>query len=288
MALEIPSSYVQAGQITARQAPQGWHVVDPQEGSIAPDDGADRADLGRELHDNGIRLIAVRHGQSETNAFAEKKGVPVLCGQVESPLSSKGMAQACEAADKIYQSLGGDAWLMQAAGNPALIPVIYSSTLSRALNTAHTTADLIGKRAGELADSGRIDRQAAERISHDVQPHQDKRILEMSYGDFELQPIPSVIKEQPEFMGNWEAYKGKGIDFVHSFPNGESRSDVIDRVSSFMRDLVDHDGGRTVLMFCHAETIVAAQTILGKQQLDNGRIHVNVSGVKNATPIELT
>jgi len=89
-------------------------------------------------------------------------------------------------------------------------------------------------------------------------------------------------------MENWESYKGKGVDFIHTFPHGESRSNVIQRVDHFLQDVAAHDKGRTIVLFCHLETIVAAQTILGKTQIDNGRLRVNAAEIKNATPIALT
>ncbi len=268
--------------------PGSFHVVDPQEGSIAPDSPASSRDVQKDIYESGVRLIAVRHGQSEANAMAENKGTPILCGQVESPLSMKGKTQAAEAAAKIYQELGGDTWMIQAACNPALIPVLYTSNLSRAEETARATVDLLKQKAGELAGKNQITPGEAGILSRNLEPHVDKRITEMNYGDYELRPVTEVFKEKPEFMENWESYRGKGVDFIHPFPHGESRSNVIDRVGSFMQDVASHDRGRTIIMFCHLETIVAAQTILGKTQIDNGRLWVNAAGIKNATPIALT
>jgi len=273
---------------SATPVPAGFHVVDPEEGSIAPDSSATGGDIQKDLFEEGIHVIAVRHGQSEANAMAEEKGTPILCGQIESPLSMKGKTQAAEAAAKIYQQLGGDTWLMQAACNPALIPVLYTSNLSRAEETARATVNLLTQKAEELAGKNQITSGEASSISRNLEPHVDERITEMNYGDYELHPVTEVVEEKPEFMQNWESYRGKGVDFVHTFPRGESRSNVMNRVDSFLQDVAAHDKGRTIIMFCHLETIVAAQTILGKTQIDNGRLRVNAAAIKNATPIALT
>ena len=86
-------------------------MAQPGEGSISP--GLECKRLETELDECNVKLIAVRHGQSQVNAHAEELGAPILCGQTDSPLTSKGTEQAELAADKLYRELGGDNWLHQ-------------------------------------------------------------------------------------------------------------------------------------------------------------------------------
>ena len=78
-----------------------------------------------------------------------------------------------------------------------------------------------------------------------------------------------------------------GIDFVHRFPGGESRCDVLLRVDSFLDHVATHHPGRTVLIFAHMRTIAMAQQDLGQMPLEDGKMREVTRHIRNATPIVL-
>ena len=255
------------------------------EGSISP--GLESKRIETELDEYSVKLIAVRHGQSQVNAQAEELGAPILCGQTDSPLTSKGAAQAELAADKLYAELGGDNWLQQSAAHPKSLPKIFCGPLTRARQTAQATSTLITARAQQMARVGLLTAQQATLVAAAVQPEVDERITEMNYGVYEQRPLAQLQQEQPEFARRWDGYKGQGIDFLHRFPEGESRSDVMLRVGSFLEDLPRRYAGRTVIMFSHLEAIAAAQTDLGLTPVVEGRAKISPDSIKNATPLAL-
>lgn len=258
--------------------------MDHRAGSIAPAG----ADLSAALRESQVEVIAVRHGQSRVNAEAEALGAPILCGQVDSPLTAKGQLQAESAAEKIYQQLGGDAWLRQAAQEPQRLPKLFCGPLSRARDTAQATSDLLSRRAQQLKLQGLLSAQQAAGIAALVQPQVDPRLNEMAYGAYELKPLAQLQRDLPEFSQRWDGFKGQGIDFLHRFPQGESRTDVMTRVADFLGELPQRYPRRTVIIFCHLETIAAAQTDLGLTPVENGHSRVNAGAIQNATPLTLT
>lgn len=263
--------------------PRGWKVHDRQTGSIAPDG----VDLAARLRHSQVKVVAVRHGQSQVNAQAEEQKAPILCGQVDSPLTPKGRTQADAAADKIYQQLGGDGWLQQAASQPQLLPKLFCGPLSRARDTAQATSNLLTRQAEQLKLQGLISAHQAAGLAALVQPQVDQRLTEMAYGDYELKPLAQLQQDLPGFSQRWDGFKGQGIDFLHRFPQGESRADVMTRVADFLEELPQQYPSRTVLIFCHLETIAAAQTDLGLTPIEQGHTRINAGAIQNATPLNL-
>lgn len=256
----------------SNRLPSGWKVVNRDRGSIAPES----LTLRDRLEESDVHLVAIRHGQSLTNAKGKELGVAILCGQAESDLSVEGRSQAWNAAAQLYQDLGGDEWMQKAALNPQLLPVLYCSPQSRARDTAQATATFLHAKAEQLG------------LEVNLRPTEDARLKEMAYGDFELNQLPDVRAQEPQFIGNWDGYTGEGCDFLHRFPHGESRSDVMDRTASFLGEVATRDAGRTVVMFAHLETIVATEANLGLLPTEDGELRAKAGEVKNATPMLLT
>ena len=124
--------------LTLAPVPRGFSEVDPVDGSIAY---KGESQLKRLLESNGVKLIAVRHGQSQSNADSEQTGQPLLYGRSESPLTDKGRQQAQACAVELYRELGGDEWLKTCIDDPSKLPVFISSTVSRTVDTANILTD---------------------------------------------------------------------------------------------------------------------------------------------------
>lgn len=260
-----PSSDLQSTPIPADL---GLKEVDRAEGSLAY---SGPPVLRQKLLAGKISLIGLRHGQTEANALAEK-GPPVVCGQVETALTPKGRQQAAEAAQQLFSQLGGQAWLEKAAQDPSLLPVLLSSPLSRAHDTAQALVDLVREKS-----DGRVQLP----ITH------DPRLLELNFGRYEMKRVTELSKEQPELAARWDSHKGSGIDFQHRFPGGESRLDVTARVAGLLQELPQKYPGRTVLLVCHQETLVAARTALGFSKQRDGRLRADSQEIQNASPLRL-
>lgn len=218
--------------------------------------------LRARLEERGVRLVGIRHGQTERNASP----VPVLCGQNETRLTAKGREQAAEAARRLFDELGGSDWLR----DPSQVPVVYASPLSRARETAQALADLVAERGGVLPIVI------------------DERLLEIHFGSFENRAVPEMWAERPDFAKTWDSFDGQGANFMERFPGGESRADVVNRVADFLEDVAREHPGRTVLTFCHQETLVAARAALGLSRTAEGKLRADAPAIHNATPLALT
>lgn len=218
--------------------------------------------LRARLEERGVRLVGIRHGQTERNASP----VPILCGQNETRLTAKGREQAAAAARRLFEELGGAEWLR----DPSQMPVVYASPLSRAHETARALADLVAEQGGDLPIVT------------------DARLLEIHFGDYEERPVPDLWAAEPRFAKSWDSFDGQGASFMERFPGGESRADVVNRVGDFLEDVAREHPGRTVLTFCHQETLVAARAALGLSRTAEGKLRADAPLVHNATPIALT
>lgn len=243
--------------------------VSCEDGSLAYDGLRHR--LHDRLEEAGVRLLGIRHGQTHANRQAEETGVPLICGRSESPLTDQGWDQARQAAEALVEELGGEEWLSRVRRDPELLPVVYTSPLERARDTAGCFLDLVRSRTGL-----------------GLAPRVDERLSEFDFGDYEMRPVPELVADEPVLARNWDSYKGEGVDFLHRFPSGESRSDVAVRVSQLLKDVAERHQGRTVLLFCHQETLVATRTVLGLSRTQDGKVRADAASIKNAVPYCLT
>ena len=153
-----------------------------------------------------MRLIVVRHGATEAGA----KGI--ILSRIDGPLSEIGKQQANELAVKL-------------AKEP--IDTIYSSPLSRAVESA---------------------RPLAEKLSKTIK--EDSRLLEVHMGSFAGKPLDSTI----EIFGLscvplMDSYKFDITTF-----GGESDKQVRQRVQSFLEDMT-RSKDKTIAVFSHDGTL---------------------------------
>jgi 2,3-bisphosphoglycerate-dependent phosphoglycerate mutase len=148
------------------------------------------------------RLCIVRHGETAWNAEHRVQG------QLDVPLNSIGQAQALAAA-KVLAREKFDA--------------IYSSDLSRALQTAQPTATL---------------------FSMKILPEKDLR--ERHYGIFERLTYAEVKTRYPQDYARFEAR-----DPEYAFRTGESLKGFSARSVSVIAKIVNQNKDRSILVFTH-------------------------------------
>ena len=148
------------------------------------------------------RLCIVRHGETAWNAEHRVQG------QLDVPLNSIGQAQA-QAAAKVLAREKFDA--------------IYSSDLSRALQTAQPTATLFSLKV--LAE---------------------KDLRERHYGIFERLTYAEVKTRYPEDYARFEAR-----DPEYAFRTGESLKDFSARSIAVISRIADQNKDQRILVFTH-------------------------------------
>lgn len=151
-----------------------------------------------------VRLILVRHGESEYNVLKK------FSGQLDVPLTELGRKQAEITAKYILQT--------------KKIDVIYSSDLSRAVDTVKPVADALG-----------------------LPIHTEKGLREICLGDWTGMQIEDVREKHSEA---YQAYQN-GARAV----NGESRGDVLKRAMKAVMEIAQREEGKTVLVGSHNGTI---------------------------------
>ena len=152
------------------------------------------------------RVLLVRHGQSEGNAEGR------FGGHTATPLSARGRRQAAAAARALLEEK---------------VTAIYSSDLSRAVETAMPLARLTG-----------------------LDVEQTEAFRERSVGVMEGLTFEEAAERHPE---QYAALIRR--DFDHVLLGGESYRQMLDRASAHLdRVIAQHAGGRLVV-FSHTGTI---------------------------------
>ena len=151
-------------------------------------------------------LILVRHGQSVGNLQG------LYCGQLDFPLSEKGFVQAELTGAYLKENYRIDA--------------IYSSDLSRAMQTAEPTAKAFG-----------------------LETVPEKDLREICVGEWEGQNANEVIHKYAKEYDLWRTqpdYAPKG---------GETREQMQERVERCLKKILSENEGKTVAVFTHCGTI---------------------------------
>ena len=260
-------------------APCGFAPVEDSDGSLNYQ-GPNL--LCKRLAFANIQILAVRHGQAESNAQSEALGQPLLYGQSESPLTDKGRQQARDCASKLYEQLGGSSWLAQALQDPRKLPVLASSDVSRAQDTATIL------KAGLADEAEKLQGPEGRRIIEEqLTVLSDPRLRETNFGRFETRPLAELQNAYPDFVSHWRPSEGMGTDFRHRFPGGESRADVMKRVGNFFDGCCLRFPGRTVIMVSHGETLLSTRALLGKAPVQEGKVAAETGAIPNAIPFWL-
>ena len=270
---------LQQSSLELSPAPSGFAPVEDVDGSLNYQ-GPNL--LCKRLAFANVQVLAVRHGQAQSNAQSEALGQPLLYGQSESPLTDKGRQQARDCALKLYEQLGGSQWLNEALEDPALLPVLASSDVTRAQDTAAIL------KAGLADEAERLRGPEGRRVVEEqLQILSDSRLRETNFGRYETRPLAELQTAYPDFVSHWRPSEGMGTDFRHRFPGGESRADVMKRVGNFLDGCCLRFPGKTVIMVSHGETLLSTRALLGKAPVQEGKVAAETGAIPNATPFWL-
>ncbi len=149
-----------------------------------------------------MRLILVRHGETEHN-----RGQLTL-GRADVALNERGRGQARALASSF-------------AATPA---AVYSSPLSRALETARAIAE----RAG-------------------LEPRLEPGLIEMDIGGMEHLTGVELRERYPEFLARWLSAECADV----RMPGGETLREAQERAWSAVADMLDRHGDATVVAVTH-------------------------------------
>lgn len=151
-----------------------------------------------------VTIILIRHGQTAWNEPGER-----IRGRSDVPLSQEGIAQARATARYVAAR-----WPLTA---------VYSSPLSRAMETARAVAEAQGLQ---------------------VQPLEG--LLDLGFGEWEGLTIAEVQERYPDLWRAWQ----EAPHTVH-FPGGESLDAVRERAMAALEETVRRHPGETVAMVGH-------------------------------------
>ena len=105
-------------------------------------------------------------------------------------------------------------------------------------------------------------------VYHDVPIITDDRLIEIDPGKWEGQYLEDIAREYPKEFSDWN-----NDPAVFQAPEGESMSDVYNRVSAAVNDIVRDNPGKTVCIVSHGCTIKTMMCYLhGWQVRDIGGI----------------
>lgn len=159
-----------------------------------------------------MKLLLTRHGQTDWNIARRYQG------QTDIPLNETGLLQA----ELLAQRLATHT-----------IHAIYSSDLSRAMNTAKAIAS-----------------------AQEQTPvlHSDTRWRELSFGNWEGMTYQEMSAHSPELFEAWMK-----DSLTISTPNGETHRQLADRVQSAFDEIKAKHNDETILVVGHSGSI---QTLL--------------------------
>lgn len=180
-----------------------------------------------------VRLYLVRHGETGSNRLG------LALGQADVPLNERGRRQAGRLADAL-----------------AAVPLaaVYSSSLSRALDTARTIA-------------GR----------HGLDVIVEPGLIEMNIGELEGLAFPELRERFPGLLDSWMSDEGP----YYCLPGGERLVDVQARALKTLRELAErHREDEAVCAVTHNFLILSMLTsILGINLSNFRRVRQAVAGV---------
>lgn len=158
--------------------------------------------------DSNVRLLFIRHGETDKN-----RGNTVQ-GQIDEPLNQRGKKQS-QRVRRIIDELSSS------------IDLIYSSDLSRALDTA-------------------------KEAFPDREIQTDARLREQDFGQLQDGVMEEYNENHPEYK-----LENQGIEIA--YPGGESTRDVFNRVQSSIEDIIYECDNGTAVIFLHMTPIFCIQ-----------------------------
>ncbi|ASG01766.1 histidine phosphatase family protein [Vibrio ordalii] len=159
------------------------------------------------------KIFVLRHGETQYNA--ERK----LQGHCNSSLTRKGIAQAQSVGLTLKRHLKGRNFK------------VYSSSLGRALQTAHIVCEAISYSVSQIIE--------------------EPRLREFSLGDWEQRTIPSLELEYPKLLND--------NDWYLRAPESESYDAVRGRLTSWLAEIPESED---VIIVSHGLTGIVLRGLL--------------------------
>ena len=169
-------------------------------------------------------LYVVRHGQTEWNLEHRCQGISDI------PLTEKGIKEA-EELKELVSGLG--------------IDVVYSSPLSRAIETAKIITD------------------------NQIPINVDDRIIERDWGMNE-----GMIIDELDQVDCWDVILNTNVRGI------ERVQDLMDRVSSFIEDIKEKYPDGKVLVVAHSAVLRVIHYLLGKIPEDGDLTRINIPNLR--------
>ncbi|MBP6964324.1 MAG: histidine phosphatase family protein [Armatimonadetes bacterium] len=151
------------------------------------------------------RIYLIRHGQTTWNSAAS------YAGSTDVPLNDQGIAQAVTVADRL-ESLP--------------IKAVFSSGLSRAVDTARIIAERFGLIVTQIPE-----------------------LNELDYGDWEGMPEIEVPVRYPRLFTAWRANPAE-----ISTPGGETFGQLCERALPALLRIAEENRGRDIVVVAHKST----------------------------------
>lgn len=124
------------------------------------------------------------------------------------------------------------------------IDIIYASPIERAYKTAYIIKG-----------------------DKDIEVKIHDGLKEMNFGDYEGRITEEVMKENPD----WDIKAIMRGNLEMSAPNGETLAEVRERVNSAMKEIIEENEGKTILVVAHGITLKAIMTFFNDQEA-NGEV----------------
>lgn len=173
-----------------------------------------------------VTFLVVRHGYSVSNKDNR------YAGQLDIALDEIGLVQAQDVKDFIVKNYKVDA--------------VYSSDLSRAIDTAKPTAEALG-----------------------LEIKTDKRLRELNVGLWHGLLVSEVKEKYPETFAGYRANKARP-------EGGETFGEMADRVYASFEQMAEENEGKTLLVATHGGTIRALRCRIEKVAFEDAEQIGNV------------
>jgi broad specificity phosphatase PhoE len=158
--------------------------------------------MGDQMECSGIRILLIRHGETDWNRNGRFQGRSDL------PLNQKGRDQAHALASALKDEP---------------LTAIYSSPLTRALETAHFIKD----------------------FHPSVPLFEEEGLMEMNLGEFEGMEAQRWVVEYPDFIKRW-----RDTPASVAMPGGESLQEVQTRAIQTLERITRRYPGEGTLLLC--------------------------------------
>ncbi|WP_217369042.1 histidine phosphatase family protein [Nonomuraea antri] len=178
-----------------------------------------------------LRIIAVRHGESEANLAYQRAGDTPLVyerGDDEVTLTGRGVRQAA-ALGRLLAGLPAD----------EAPEVVWCSPYLRALDTWKIAQEAWG-------------------IAAPLPVAVDERLCDRRWGELAPYNEAAIAQQFPEELARW---RDEG-DYVYRPPGGESFGDVAVRLRDFLGDLREEADGRRVLIVAHDAVVLILRHVI--------------------------